>query len=72
MVHLRYIPIILIDIYQKLISPVFSPTCRFYPSCSTYTRQAFKKYGILKGCLYSVTRIVRCHPFHPGGYDPLK
>ncbi len=72
MVHFRYIPIILIDIYQKLISPFFSPSCRFYPSCSTYARLAIKKYGIIKGCVFSVTRIARCHPFHPGGYDPLK
>jgi len=48
------------------------PTCRFYPTCSTYTYQAIEKYGVLKGCFLGFKRILKCHPFHPGGYDPLK
>ncbi|MBC2576923.1 membrane protein insertion efficiency factor YidD [Peptostreptococcus russellii] len=58
--------------YQKYISPLKGPTCRFYPTCSQYSIQAFKKYGFLKGLWLTVRRISKCHPFHPGGYDPLK
>ncbi|MBW1771627.1 MAG: membrane protein insertion efficiency factor YidD [Deltaproteobacteria bacterium] len=68
---LRYGPIGLIDIYQKCISPFFFPTCRFYPSCSAYARLAIKEYGILKGGILAINRLLKCHPFHPGGYDPL-
>lgn len=62
----------LIRFYQKFISPLKGPTCRFYPSCSQYSIQAFKKYGFLKGLWLTIKRIGKCHPFHPGGYDPLK
>jgi putative membrane protein insertion efficiency factor len=61
----------MIVVYQKLISPMLLPSCRFYPSCSTYARLALKKYGIIKGGILSLTRILKCHPLHPGGYDPL-
>jgi len=61
----------MIVLYQKLISPILLPSCRFYPSCSTYARLALKKYGIMKGGILSLMRILRCHPLHPGGYDPL-
>ena len=61
----------MIVLYQKLISPMLLPSCRFYPSCSTYARLALKKYGIMKGGILSLMRILRCHPLHPGGYDPL-
>ena len=71
MVNLRYIPIGFIALYQKFISPLSVPTCRFYPSCSTYARLALKKHGILRGGLKSLIRMSKCHPFHPGGYDPL-
>ncbi|MBN1851314.1 MAG: membrane protein insertion efficiency factor YidD [Pirellulales bacterium] len=56
--------------YQILISPWFGPTCRFQPSCSTYFIQSIQKYGVLCGTLRGIRRICRCHPFHPGGYDP--
>lgn len=70
----------LIKIYQKTLSPdkgFFSYKfpygfCRFYPHCSQYSHQAIKKYGIFKGIFLSLKRIIRCHPFNPGGYDPLK
>lgn len=62
----------MIGIYRKLISPFVSPACRFYPSCSAYALQAFRKYGILKGGFLSAIRIAKCHPYHPGGYDPLE
>lgn len=68
---LRVVPIGMIVFYQKFISPFLMPSCRFYPSCSTYARLAFERYGILKGGILSVTRILRCHPLHPGGYDPV-
>jgi putative membrane protein insertion efficiency factor len=61
----------MIVVYQKLISPILLPSCRFYPSCSTYARLALKKYGIIKGGILSLMRILRCHPLHPGGYDPV-
>jgi putative membrane protein insertion efficiency factor len=61
----------MIVVYQKLISPILLPSCRFYPSCSTYASLALKKYGIIKGGMLSLMRILRCHPLHPGGYDPL-
>ncbi|MBN1850264.1 MAG: membrane protein insertion efficiency factor YidD [Deltaproteobacteria bacterium] len=67
----RYIPLGLIHIYQKTISPFFYPSCRFYPSCSEYARLAIQKHGILTGGLKAVIRILKCHPFHPGGYDPV-
>jgi hypothetical protein len=69
---LRYIPIGMIVVYQKLISPFLLPSCRFYPSCSAYARLAFKEYGIIKGGILSFMRILKCHPLHPGGYDPLR
>jgi hypothetical protein len=63
--------IYLIRLYQKFISPLLPPSCRFYPSCSEYSAQAFAKYGLLKGFVKSVWRILRCNPFNKGGYDPL-
>lgn len=64
--------IFLVRFYQKYISPLKGPTCRFYPTCSQYSIEAFKKYGFLKGLWLTIRRISKCHPFHPGGYDPLK
>ena len=63
--------ILLISFYQKYISPLKPATCRFYPTCSEYATQALKKYGPLKGLWFSIRRILRCHPFSQGGYDPL-
>ncbi len=60
-----------IRLYQMTLSQVLPPSCRFYPSCSEYTLQAIAKYGVLKGGWLGVKRILRCHPFHPGGYDPV-
>ncbi|OPY07877.1 MAG: putative membrane protein insertion efficiency factor [Syntrophus sp. PtaB.Bin001] len=64
--------IILIRFYQILISPLFSPCCRFYPSCSEYAIIALRKHGPLKGSLVALIRLLKCHPLHPGGYDPVK
>ncbi len=60
----------LIEIYQK-ISPLKPAVCRFYPTCSEYMKQAVVKYGLLKGGWLGIKRICRCHPFNPGGYDPV-
>jgi len=62
----------LITFYQRCVSPLFPPSCRFYPTCSQYTLEAIKKYGLIKGGYLGIKRILRCHPFNPGGYDPLK
>lgn len=62
--------IFLIRLYQKVISPMFPPTCRFYPTCSNYAIDSLNKYGVLKGGIKSVWRILRCNPFNKGGYDP--
>lgn len=55
--------------YQLLISPILPAACRFYPSCSEYARQAFLKHGVFKGLKLTCERLVKCHPFHPGGID---
>ena len=61
----------LIRFYQKHISPAFPPSCRFQPTCSHYGYEAIEKYGLLKGGWLAIKRIARCHPFNPGGYDPV-
>lgn len=63
--------ILLIRLYRLVVSPVLPPACRFYPSCSLYAMQAMEKHGALKGIWLSIRRLARCHPFHPGGYDPV-
>jgi uncharacterized protein len=57
--------------YQWLLSPLLGPCCRFYPSCSQYAMQALDEHGLLRGSWLSVQRIVRCHPWHEGGFDPV-
>lgn len=61
----------LIKAYQRFISPLFPPTCRFQPTCSQYALEAISQYGAFKGSWLAIRRILRCHPFHPGGYDPI-
>lgn len=62
---------VLIRGYQRFISPALPSSCRFYPTCSEYTYQAVEKYGVLRGGWLGIRRISRCHPFNPGGYDPV-
>ncbi|HMU61040.1 MAG TPA: membrane protein insertion efficiency factor YidD [Gemmatimonadales bacterium] len=73
--RLREVPrrIVMLPIrgYQKFISPALPPSCRFSPSCSQYTLEAVSKYGALKGIWLGLRRLIRCHPFNPGGYDPV-
>jgi len=68
---MKYIFILLIKGYQKVISPLLPPSCRFYPTCSEYALQAFTKYGVIKGGAKATWRILRCNPFNKGGFDPL-
>ncbi|MFZ1081283.1 MAG: membrane protein insertion efficiency factor YidD [Candidatus Kryptoniota bacterium] len=64
--------IALINLYKKLVSPLFPPSCRFYPSCSSYAVEAFHVHGFFKGMVLSAWRVLRCNPFNKGGYDPVK
>lgn len=64
--------IFIIDLYRKYISPVKSTKCPYYPTCSTYGREAVQKFGALKGGFLAFFRIIRCNPFSKGGYDPLR
>jgi len=63
--------LIILKAYRNFISPLFPPRCRFYPSCSQYCIEAIEVYGIVKGFNFAVRRLLKCHPFNPGGYDPL-
>ncbi|MFN8454567.1 MAG: membrane protein insertion efficiency factor YidD [Anaerolineae bacterium] len=68
---MKYPALALIRFYKKFISPLLPPACRFQPTCSQYSYQAIDKYGLFKGGWLAIKRIGRCHPFHPGGYDPV-
>ena len=61
----------LIKVYQRVISPVLPPSCRFYPSCSAYGVEALRVHGLLRGSALTVWRLLRCGPWHPGGLDPV-
>lgn len=64
--------IAIIRLYKYMISPLFPSSCRFTPSCSEYAIDALRKYGALKGSVLAARRILRCNPFHEGGFDPVK
>ncbi len=68
---MKYVLIFLIRIYQHTLSRTMPSSCRFYPSCSQYGVEALQKHGAFKGGWLTVKRIARCHPFNPGGYDPV-
>ena len=66
---MRKILILIIRAYQYLLSPMMGPSCRFYPSCSCYAQEALERHGVTKGGWLAVRRLLRCHPWHPGGID---
>lgn len=68
---MRRVLIACIHFYQRFISPLFPPTCRYYPTCSTYAIQAITRHGAIKGTLMGMARILRCNPLVPGGRDPV-
>lgn len=68
---MRWVALKLIRFYQIAISPMFPSACRYYPTCSQYGYEAIEKYGIMRGGWMAVRRVLRCHPFRPGGYDPV-
>lgn len=67
----KRILIAFISVYRYLISPLLGPHCRFHPTCSAYAVEAIEQHGPLRGTWMALRRIGRCHPFHPGGYDPV-
>lgn len=68
---MRRLILLLIKAYQLLLSPLLPPQCRFTPSCSEYARQAVERHGALRGLYLSARRVLKCHPFHAGGHDPV-
>jgi putative membrane protein insertion efficiency factor len=64
--------IYIINTYRAFLSPFLPDSCRFTPTCSEYSIEAIKRFGLFKGFYLSLKRIAKCHPFHPGGYDPVK
>ena len=68
---MRHVFIALVRMYQVGLSPLLPASCRYYPSCSAYAITALEKHGAARGMWLAVRRIARCHPFHPGGYDPV-
>ncbi|MBI5025183.1 MAG: membrane protein insertion efficiency factor YidD [Nitrospirae bacterium] len=69
---MKALAIIIVKGYKSYISPFLPNTCRFYPTCSSYSLDALEQYGFLKGLWLTLKRIAKCHPLHPGGYDPVK
>jgi putative membrane protein insertion efficiency factor len=69
---MKKICLALLTVYRVGVSPFLGPACRFYPSCSIYTRDAIMKYGALRGIGMGCLRLLKCHPLHPGGMDPVK
>ncbi len=68
---MHHLLIILIKFYKKAISPFLPNSCRFYPTCSSYAIEALKQHGFFKGIWLATKRVAKCHPFHPGGFDPV-
>jgi putative membrane protein insertion efficiency factor len=69
---MKRVAVSLLKFYKYAISPLLPPSCRYTPTCSEYTAEAIEKYGVMKGVWLGVKRVLRCHPFHEGGYDPVR
>jgi len=69
---MRNVILLLLRAYKECVSPWLPSACRFYPTCSEYMAQAVEKHGVLRGVLMGASRLLRCHPFHEGGYDPVR
>ncbi len=67
----RKIAIVLLKIYSAIVSPFLGNNCRFHPTCSHYSKDAIEMHGVARGGFLTIKRISKCHPFHPGGYDPV-
>jgi putative membrane protein insertion efficiency factor len=68
---MRWLLLTLLRVYKAVLSPLFPPACRFYPSCSQYAAGAIEKHGAVRGGILAAKRVARCHPFNPGGVDPV-
>ncbi|MGN6185457.1 MAG: membrane protein insertion efficiency factor YidD [Thermoanaerobaculia bacterium] len=68
---MRGVALFLLRCYKRFLSPLLPPMCRFEPTCSVYTMQAVEKYGVIRGVWLGARRLLRCHPFNPGGWDPV-
>lgn len=68
---IRRFALLLLRFYKRFLSPLLPPMCRFEPTCSVYTMHAVEKYGVARGVWLGVRRLARCHPFNPGGWDPV-
>lgn len=68
---MRGLALLLLRFYKRFLSPLLPPMCRFEPTCSVYTMHAVEKYGALRGAWLGIRRLARCHPFNPGGWDPV-
>ncbi|MFG6148804.1 membrane protein insertion efficiency factor YidD [Halobacillus sp. B23F22_1] len=68
---MNYVMIVIITFYRRFISPLTPPSCRFVPTCSEYGIESFRRFGFIKGSWLTIRRILKCHPFHKGGFDPV-
>ncbi|MCC2641200.1 MAG: putative rane protein insertion efficiency factor [Nitrospira sp.] len=68
----RWFCIVLLMVYRACFSPLLGPACRFHPTCSVYAQNAIERYGVLSGLVMAMRRLLKCHPFHPGGVDPVR
>jgi hypothetical protein len=68
---MRFLLLALIRLYRVTLSPLLGPRCRFLPTCSEYAQEAIARHGAIRGSWFTVRRLLRCHPWHPGGHDPV-